>query len=153
MKDRHLLSKPACGLTSLEGLWMEMDAPNTKGAWRRCPVCLCIRTIVIFVVCISGLQSCTASPTVPDFYSVGSTEEQRTIGEYYRSEAAMFRQKADQMDERVRAYRQLFGEESEWVSGARALGEYYQGKHKSGNVSRNSTNRHRTARYLQGCRA
>jgi hypothetical protein len=91
-------------------------------------ICRFMRAIAMFVVCISGLQSCSASPTVHDFYAVGSTEEQRIIGEYYRSEAAMFRQKADQMDERVRAYRQLFGEESEWVSGARALGEYYLGR-------------------------
>jgi hypothetical protein len=85
-----------------------------------------MRAIAMFAVCIPCLQSCSASPTVPDFYAVGSAEEQRIIGEYYRSEAAVFRQKADQMDERVRAYRQLFGEESEWVRGARALSEYYQ---------------------------
>ena len=81
---------------------------------------------MILAVCMVGVQSCSASPTVPDFYSVGSIEEQRTIGEYYRSEAAQFRQRADEMTERATAYRQLFGEESEWVSGARALGEYYQ---------------------------
>ena len=38
----------------------------------------------------------------------------------------MFQQKADEMAERATAYRQLFGEESEWVSGARLLGEYYR---------------------------
>lgn len=105
---------------------MRMGASNNEGVWGRRKVCFIRRAIAVFVVCTPGLQSCSASPTVPDFYGVGTTEEQRTIGEYYRSEAAMFRQRADEMTERVTAYRQLFGEESEWVSGARALGEYYQ---------------------------
>ena len=38
----------------------------------------------------------------------------------------MFRQKADETAERAAAYGQLFGEESEWVSGARLLGEFYR---------------------------
>jgi len=63
---------------------------------------------------------------VPDFYTVGSTQEQETIAEHYRKEAAMFRQRANQMEALVTRYRELFGEESEWVSGARALNEYYQ---------------------------
>ncbi|HJR77006.1 MAG TPA: hypothetical protein VJ805_08525 [Nitrospiraceae bacterium] len=37
----------------------------------------------------------------------------------------MFRQRADQVEAQATTYRELFGEESEWVSGARALGEYY----------------------------
>ncbi len=85
-----------------------------------------MRLLVLVAVCIPSIHSCSASPTVPDFFMVGSTDEQRTIGEYYRREAVMFRQRADEMTERVIAYRQLFGEESEWVSGARVLGEFYQ---------------------------
>lgn len=85
-----------------------------------------MRTLALLVVCLSGLHSCSASPTVPDFFEVGSIEEQRTIAQYYRSEAAQFRQRAHDMAERASTYRELFGEESEWVSGARALGEYYE---------------------------
>ena len=85
-----------------------------------------LRLIVLVAVCMAGIQSCSASPTVPDFFSVQSTEDQRKISEYYRREATMFRQKADETAERVAAYGQLFGEESEWVSGARLLGEFYQ---------------------------
>ena len=87
-----------------------------------------LRLIVLVAVCMAGIQSCSASPTVPDFFSVQSTEDQRKISEYYRREATMFRQKADETAERAAAYGQLFGEESEWVSGARALGEFYQQK-------------------------
>jgi hypothetical protein len=85
-----------------------------------------MRLIVLFAVCMFGVQSCSASPTVLDFYTVQSPEEQRAIGEYYRQEAVIFRQRADEMAERITAYRQLFGEDSEWVSGARLLSEYYQ---------------------------
>ena len=87
-----------------------------------------MRLIVLVAVCIPSIQSCSASPTVPDFYGVGPADEQSTIGEYYRQEAAVFRKRADVMVERATTYRQLFGEESEWVSGARALGEFYQHK-------------------------
>ena len=79
-----------------------------------------LRLIVLVAVCMASIQSCSASPTVPDFYGVGPADEQSTIGEYYRQEATVFRQRADVMAERATAYRQLFGEESEWVSGARA---------------------------------
>ena len=85
-----------------------------------------MRLIVLVAVCIPSIQSCSASPTVPDFYGVGPADEQSTIGEYYRQEATVFRQRANVMAERATAYGQLFGEESEWVNGARLLGEFYQ---------------------------
>ena len=85
-----------------------------------------LRLIVLVSVCMTGIQSCSASPTVPDFYGVGPADEQSTIGEYYRQEATVFRQRANVMAERATAYGQLFGEESEWVNGARLLGEFYQ---------------------------
>ena len=85
-----------------------------------------LRLIVLVAVCMTGIQSCSASPTVPDFYGVGPADDQSTIGEYYRQEATVFRQRANVMAERATAYGQLFGEESEWVNGARLLGEFYQ---------------------------
>lgn len=114
-KERHLLSSQA---------YARVNGSNGRSGMEM--FSFLMRAVVMLVVCIAGLQGCSASPTVPDFYSLGSIEEQRTIGEYYRSEAAQFRQRADEMAERATAYRELFGEESEWVSGARALGEYYQ---------------------------
>ena len=56
-----------------------------------------MRLIVLVAVCIPSIQSCSASPTVPDFYGVGPADEQSTIGEYYRQEAAVFRKRADVM--------------------------------------------------------
>ena len=100
-----------------------------------------MRLIVLVAVCIPSIQSCNASPTVPDFYGVGPADEQSTIGEYYRQEAAVFRQRANVMAERAMAYRQLFGEESEWVRGHGRLTSFISRKHESGNVSRTSTNR------------
>jgi hypothetical protein len=99
---------------------------NFGEVWWRQTVYFLMRMLALFVVCLSGLQSCSATPTVPDFFTVGSLEEQRAISHYYRSEAAQFRQRSQEMAERASAYRELFGEESEWVSGARALGEYYE---------------------------
>ena len=85
-----------------------------------------MRPIAILAACILGAQGCSASPTVLEFEKIQSPEEQRAIAEYYRNEAAVFRQKASGMAGRVAAYRQLFGEDSEWVSGARLLSEYYE---------------------------
>ena len=104
---------------------MAMGSPKYGTVWCRKTICLIMRTVLVVAQCGGGLHGCSASPTVPDFFEVGSIEEQKKIGEYYRSEAAQFRQRAQEMAERASTYRELFGEESEWVSGARALGEYY----------------------------
>ncbi len=84
------------------------------------------RLVAVFAACMLDMQGCSASPKFSDFNAAETADERSTVAEFYRKEAIMFRQKADEMAERATAYRQLFGEESEWVSGARLLGEYYR---------------------------
>jgi hypothetical protein len=85
-----------------------------------------IRLIVAVMTSMLDLQGCSASPKLLDFNSAETTTDRRALSELYRKEATMFRQKADEMAERATAYGPLFGEESDWVAGARLLGEYYR---------------------------
>ncbi len=82
--------------------------------------------VFVLITCMFNLHGCSASPKLLDFNAAETADERRAISEFYRKEAIMFRQKADEMQERATAYRPLFGEESDWVTGARLLGEYYQ---------------------------
>jgi hypothetical protein len=85
-----------------------------------------IRLIVALMTSTLDLQGCSASPKLLDFNSTETTADRRALSEFYRKEAVMFRQKADEMAERATAYGPLFGDESDWVAGARLLGEYYR---------------------------
>jgi hypothetical protein len=84
------------------------------------------RLVFVLITCMFDLHGCSASPKLLDFNAVETADERRAVSEFYRKEAIMFRQKADELAERVIAYRPLFGEESDWVTGARLLVEYYQ---------------------------
>jgi hypothetical protein len=84
------------------------------------------RLVFVLITCMFDLHGCSASPKLLDFNAVETADERRAVSEFYRKEAIMFRQKADEMAERVIAYRPLFGEESDWVTGARQRGEYYK---------------------------
>jgi hypothetical protein len=48
------------------------------------------------------------------------------IASFYTREAAVFREKAEEQFNRVEVYKQLFGPNSDWVTGARLMGEFYQ---------------------------
>ena len=82
--------------------------------------------ILVLMTCMLNIHGCSASPKFLDFNAAETADERRAISEFYRKEAIMFRQKADEMAERATAYGPLFGKESDWVTGARLLGEYYQ---------------------------
>ena len=84
------------------------------------------RLVFVLVTCMLTLHGCSASPKFLDFNAAETADERRAVSEFYRKEAVMFRQKADEMAERATAYGPLFGEDSDWVAGARLLGEYYQ---------------------------
>ncbi|MGD9726076.1 MAG: hypothetical protein AB7V39_06745 [Nitrospiraceae bacterium] len=85
-----------------------------------------IRLFVAVLISTFGLQGCSASPKPLDFNAPETTADRRALSEFYKKEAIMLRQKADEMAQRATAYRPLFGEESDWVAGARLLGEYYR---------------------------
>jgi hypothetical protein len=81
---------------------------------------------LLVVACAVVFQSCSANPTVLDFYTIQTPEERRAASEYFQNQAVRFRQQANEMAERAETYRQLFGEDSEWVNGTRLLSEYYE---------------------------
>lgn len=58
--------------------------------------------------------------------SYGPAADQYLIADYYRREAARFRQRAEELDARIEMYTRMFGEESDWVSGTRLLAESYR---------------------------
>ena len=56
--------------------WMPGMRDSRGGFMNHSPM----RLIVLVAVCIPSIQSCSASPTVPDFYGVGPAHEQRQSG-------------------------------------------------------------------------
>lgn len=69
---------------------------------------------------------CVSSPPPLNLTSLDPATDQRKIADRYRHEALFFRLKAREMAERIMTYQRLFGGESEWVSGARLLEQFYE---------------------------
>jgi hypothetical protein len=83
-------------------------------------------TLVIFlgVLLLSG---CTGGSTaVLDLGSQDSEQDHWAIASYYSREAALSRQQAEEMINRVAIYERLFGPESDWVAGTRLLVQFYE---------------------------
>jgi hypothetical protein len=53
-------------------------------------------------------------------------QDHRKIAAYYRHEAVVSRQKAEESTHRAGVYERLFGRESEWVTGTRLLAQFYE---------------------------
>jgi hypothetical protein len=60
-----------------------------------------------------------------DTISFGPSQDQQTVVGYYRAEAMVLKEKATAIGESAVRYEKLFGPESDWVSGARQLSQYY----------------------------
>lgn len=60
-----------------------------------------------------------------DTISFGPSQDQQTIAGYYRDEAMALKEKAALIAESAVRYEHLFGPQSDWVSGARQLSQYY----------------------------
>ncbi|MER3424942.1 MAG: hypothetical protein C4293_18675 [Nitrospiraceae bacterium] len=67
------------------------------------------------------------NPAPPlDLSSREPSQDQWKIAEYYSHEAAVLRQKAQEMYARAQVYERLFGSDSEWVKGSRLLAQSYE---------------------------
>jgi ubiquinone biosynthesis protein UbiJ len=53
-------------------------------------------------------------------------DDHEKIASYYRHEAVTSRQQAEEMVKQAAIYEQLFGRESDWVSGTRLLVQFYE---------------------------
>lgn len=66
------------------------------------------------------------SATVLDPASRDPGQDHWAIASYYSREAAVSRQQVEVLTERAAIYERLFGRESDWVSGARLLVQFYE---------------------------
>jgi hypothetical protein len=83
-------------------------------------------SVLIFLVCFC-LSGCSRGSTVVlDPASHDPGQDHWAIASYYSREAALSRQQAEALTNRVAVYERLFGRESDWVSGTRLLVQYYE---------------------------
>jgi hypothetical protein len=68
---------------------------------------------------------CAQPVQTVDTTSFGPSQDQLTIAGYYRGEALALKEKAAAIAESAVRYEHLFGPQSDWVSGARQLSQYY----------------------------
>lgn len=81
---------------------------------------------VLIVLCVLTASGCAQQvETVNDMASFDLSQDQNAIAGYYRSEAMVLKEKAAGHAESAARYEHLFGPQSDWVSGARQLSQYY----------------------------
>lgn len=84
---------------------------------------------VLLAMMVAGL-SCARPPGPLDLTSQDPSQDQRKIASYHTQQAVALRLKAEELSQRVLVYERLFGGESEWVSGARLLVQFYEDEAK-----------------------
>ncbi|MEO8325544.1 MAG: hypothetical protein ABI618_06825 [Nitrospirota bacterium] len=83
----------------------------------------------IQAILLLGLLVCVGcqGPDTPlDFNSLDPSQDQQFIANQYRRQAALMKQKAEDMKIKAERYAQLFGPDSEWATSARLLGQFYE---------------------------
>ena len=81
---------------------------------------------VLIVLCVLAVAGCAQpAQTIDDMASFDPSQDQMAIAGYYRSEAMALKEKAAGHAESAARYEHLFGPQSDWVSGARQLSQYY----------------------------
>ena len=79
----------------------------------------------LILLCSLAAAGCAQSVQTVDTASFGPSQDQQAIVGYSRAEAIVLKEKAAAIAESAVRYEQLFGPESDWVSGARQLSQYY----------------------------
>ena len=79
----------------------------------------------LIVLCLLSAASCAQPVETIEMNSFDPSQDQASIVGYYREEAMALREKAASYAESAVRYEHLFGPESDWVSGARKLSQYY----------------------------
>jgi hypothetical protein len=80
---------------------------------------------VLLLFCLLAGAGCAQPVQTIDTTSFGPSQDQVAIAGYYRGEALALKEKAAAIAESAVRYEQLFGPQSDWVSGARQLSQYY----------------------------
>ncbi|OQW60374.1 MAG: hypothetical protein BVN28_09015 [Nitrospira sp. ST-bin4] len=78
--------------------------------------------VLLYVLTVAG---CAQPIETIEMTSFDPSHDQMAIAGYYRDGAMDMREKAASLAESAVRYEQLFGPQSDWVSGARQLSQYY----------------------------
>lgn len=70
--------------------------------------------------------ACAGANTPQTLNSLDVGQNQLEIAAYYQREARVMRQRAEEYAVRASLYEQLFGPQSDWVTGARLLSHFYE---------------------------
>ena len=80
---------------------------------------------ILILLCSLAAVGCAQSVETIGRTSVDQLQDQMAIAGYYRAEATVLKEKAAAIAESAVRYEHLFGPQSDWVSGARQLSQYY----------------------------
>ncbi len=81
----------------------------------------------LLLFCLSiGVSSGCATPESLEMGSYDPSDDQGAIAGYYRNQALAMHEKAKAQATTAARYEELFGSESDLVSGARSLARYYE---------------------------
>ena len=80
---------------------------------------------VLIVLCVLAAAGCAQPVATIDRTSLDSSQDQMAIAGNYRAEAMVLKEKAAAVAESAVRYERLFGPQSDWVSGAQQLSQYY----------------------------
>ena len=81
---------------------------------------------LLFALCVLAAAGCAQSVApIEDMASFDPSQDQMAIAGSYRAEAVVLKEKAAALAESVVRYEHLFGPQSDLVSGARQLSQYY----------------------------
>ena len=80
---------------------------------------------ILILLCSLAAVGCAQPVETIGTTSVDQLQDQMAIAGYYRAEATVLKEKAAAIAESAVRYEQLFGPQSDWVSGARQLSQYY----------------------------
>ena len=79
----------------------------------------------LVVFCLLAAAACAQPIETIEMTSFDPSPDQVTIAGYYRDGAMDMKGKAASLAESAARYEQLFGPQSDWVSGAKQLSQYY----------------------------
>ncbi|HSF66948.1 MAG TPA: hypothetical protein VLA67_05905 [Nitrospiraceae bacterium] len=77
------------------------------------------------LIMLCSLTAVGCARPVSDMTSFDQSQDQMVIAEYYEDQAIVLGEKAAALTESALRYELLFGPESDWVTGARQLSQYY----------------------------
>ena len=84
-----------------------------------------VRLDILVLVYVLTVAGCAQPIETIEMTSFDPLHDQMAIAGYYRDGAMDMREKAASLAESAVRYEQLFGPQSDWVSGARQLSQYY----------------------------